>query len=50
MRNFQTASYWRKCHGSCKALLLQNAFGHQIMLRKEDALPVGRFALLGVIE
>jgi hypothetical protein len=50
MRNFQPVSRWRREHPGVRALLLENAFGHKLLLRASDPLPVGRYALLGVIE
>jgi hypothetical protein len=50
MRNFRLVSYWRQEHPGVRALLLENAFGHKLLLRKEDPLPVGRYCLLGIIE
>lgn len=50
MRNYQTAYEWRKRHGHCRALLLETPYGHKILLKKDEPTPVGKFALLGVIE
>jgi hypothetical protein len=50
MRNFQPVSVWRKLHGSCRALLLENPYGKTILLKRDDPLPVGRWVLKGIIE
>ena len=50
MRNFQPVKYWRARYGSARALLLENPYGKQILLRKDDPTPVGRFVLKGIIE
>ena len=50
MRNFQPVSRWRQEHPGVRALILQNPYGHQILLKSSDPLPVGRWVLLGIIE
>ena len=50
MRNFRIVSHWRREHPGVKALLLENPYGKPLLLRSSDPLPVGRWALKGIIE
>lgn len=50
MRNFQPVSRWRQENPGARALLLENPYGKQLLLKSEDPLPVGRWVLKGIIE
>ena len=50
MRSFHTVAEWKRRHPGYRAYLLENPYGKKLLLKADDPTPVGRWALIGVIE